>query len=371
VNRLWEGRKVVVAVGTGGVGKTTVSASLAIAAASAGRRTLVMTIDPARRLAHALGVAELGNVERQIPDERLAALGVTLKAPLWVMVPDVKRTFDEMVERSPLSAERRQQIFSNRIYQHFSSALAGSHEYAAIEKLYEVYAGGRYDLIVLDTPPSQQAIDFLDAPNRVLDFLENETLQWLLKPYTRSAGLSLKVFDAGSAFFWRTLGGMAGGDTLRELAEFIISFRTMYDGFRERSRRVRELLASEELGFLLVTTTAPAQQHAMLRFRNELVARGLSVRALIVNRVRPLPVWHAKGEELLERAYELLAAVDADVAERVRRAGQNELQLARSDLRAVRQLALRMAGTPVVELPERPSDVHDLAGLSALIPAFL
>ena len=359
MSRLWDSRKVVVTVGSGGVGKTTVAASLAIAAASAGRRTLVMTIDPARRLAQALGVADVGNVERQIPAERFAALGVTLEAPLWVMMPDVKRTFDEIIERAPLSSERRQQIFSNRIYQHFSSALVGSHEYAAIEKLYEVYQGRHYDLIVLDTPPSQQVVDFLDAPNRVLDFLENETLQWLLKPYA----LSLKVLDAGSAFFWRTLGSMAGGNTLRELAEFIISFRTMYEGFRERSHRVRELLTSDDLAFVLVTTTAPVQRHAMLRFRNELASQGLSVHALVINRVRPMPSWHALGEELV--------AVDVEVAERVCRAAQEELTLARADDQAVRELTQGLGGMPVVELPEQPSDIHDLAGLTALISAFL
>jgi anion-transporting ArsA/GET3 family ATPase len=371
MTRLWEGRKVVVAVGTGGVGKTTASASLAIAAATQGLRTLVMTIDPARRLAHALGVADGGNVEREIQRERLQALGVTLTAPLWVMVPDVKRTFDEIVGRSSLDAERQQQIFSNRIYQHFSSALSGSHEYAAIEKLYEVYQSGRYDLIVLDTPPSQQAVDFLDAPNRILDFLENETLQWLLKPYSLSGALSLKVLDVGSAFFWRTLGGMAGGDTLRELAEFILSFRSMYEGFRQRSRRVRELLASEELAFALVTTTAPAQQHAMLRFRNELMMQNLTVRALIVNRVRPLPTWEATGDALIDRAERLLAPIDIEVAARLGQAAHEELVLARADLRALRELRLKMEGTPVIELPERPSDVHDLAGLSALYGAFL
>ena len=361
----------MVTVGSGGVGKTTVAASLAIAAASAGRRTLVMTIDPARRLAQALGVADVGNVERQIPAERFAALGVTLEAPLWVMMPDVKRTFDEIIERAPLSSERRQQIFSNRIYQHFSSALVGSHEYAAIEKLYEVYQGRHYDLIVLDTPPSQQVVDFLDAPNRVLDFLENETLQWLLKPYALSGGRSFKALDLGSAFFWRTLGSMAGGNTLRELAEFIISFRTMYEGFRERSHRVRELLTSDDLAFVLVTTTAPVQRHAMLRFRNELASQGLSVHALVINRVRPMPSWHALGEELVARACRLLTAVDVEVAERVCRAAQEELTLARADDQAVRELTQGLGGMPVVELPEQPSDIHDLAGLTALISAFL
>ncbi|MBI3180157.1 MAG: AAA family ATPase, partial [Deltaproteobacteria bacterium] len=149
----WDGRKVVVCVGTGGVGKTTTAAALAIAAAAAGRRTLVMTIDPARRLANAMGIAEIGNLEREIPSERLAAYGVQLKAPLFAMMPDVKRTFDDLVRRTAPNPEARDRILNSRIYEYFSTSLVGSHEYAAVEKLYEVYASGAYDLIVLDTPP--------------------------------------------------------------------------------------------------------------------------------------------------------------------------------------------------------------------------
>ncbi|MBI5510650.1 MAG: AAA family ATPase [Deltaproteobacteria bacterium] len=360
-------RKVVVAVGTGGVGKTTVSAALAIAAAASGRRTLVMTIDPARRLAHALGVADHGNVEREIEPERLRAAGIVLQAPLWVMAPDVKRTFDEIVARAPLSEEKRQQVFNNRIYQHFSSALAGSHEYAAVQKLYEVYKSGRYDLIVLDTPPAQNAADFLDAPGRVLDFLENETLQWLLRPYVGN-GLPFKVLDIGSSFFWRTLGGMAGGDTLRELAEFILSFRGMYDGFRERSRQVSELLASDALAFVLVTTTSLMQQRAMWHFKEELRAQGLAVRAVIVNRVRAMPAW---DQQAAGRAGALLSRLDPEVAAEVERAAREEWVLAEADLRAVRELEARLGGVPVTLIHERPTDVHDLFGLANVASTFL
>ncbi|MEL6544494.1 MAG: ArsA-related P-loop ATPase, partial [Myxococcota bacterium] len=154
---LWSDRKVVVAVGTGGVGKTTVSASLALAAAASGKKTLVMTIDPARRLANALGISDSGNTEHELSPEELARHGIEVSEPLWAMMPDVKTTFDRLVERFAPDSQRREAILRNQIYEHFSTALAGSLEYAAVERLYEVYSSGRYDLIVLDTPPSRNA----------------------------------------------------------------------------------------------------------------------------------------------------------------------------------------------------------------------
>src|SRR6185436_8086136 len=156
----------------------------------------------------------------------------------------------------------------------------------AVEKLHEVYTSGRYDLIVLDTPPSGNAVDFLEAPSRIIDFLEQDTVQWLVKPYALAGRFSLKLLDVGSSFISKTVGKLAGADTLRELAEFILGFQGMYEGFRERSRGVKELLASDEVAFTLVTSTQRAQHEAMFRFKDELAAEGLKVRALVVNRVR-------------------------------------------------------------------------------------
>ena len=174
---LWEKRRVIACIGAGGVGKTTTSAAIGLAAARAGRRTLVMTIDPARRLANAMGLPEFGNIEREIPADLIANLGVTLAAPLWAMMPDIKRTFDGLIQQVAADRERQQKIFQNRLYQEFSTALHGTLEFAAVEKLYEVYTDDRYDLIVLDTPPSRSAVDFLEAPGQLTEFLEHESWQ--------------------------------------------------------------------------------------------------------------------------------------------------------------------------------------------------
>ncbi|OGQ79626.1 MAG: hypothetical protein A2289_10330 [Deltaproteobacteria bacterium RIFOXYA12_FULL_58_15] len=367
---VWENRKVVICVGTGGVGKTTAAASLGLAAASQGVRTLVMTIDPARRLANALGITDLGNVEREISAEQLEPFGVNLAAPLWVMMPDVKRTFDQLIERTAPDEESRQRILRNRVYQHFSSALAGSHEYAAVEKLYEVYSAGRYDLIILDTPPSQNAVDFLQAPGRILDFLENETLQWLLKPYVLSGKISLKLLDFGSSMMLRTLGKLAGAETLRELADFVLSLRGTYDGFRQRSHRVRELMRSDEMAFVLVTSTSATQQRAMLQFKRELHAEGLRVNAVVVNRIRrPLPP-ESECRAFRFKAEQALTPMGEGVLRDVLNALDEEKEIATLDQQSIAELAARLADTRLILLPELPLDVHDLSGLARLYPYF-
>lgn len=367
---IWEGRKVVVNVGTGGVGKTTVSAAMAVAAAASGRRTLVMTIDPARRLANALGLPSFGNVEHQIEQDQLDPYGVKLKAPLWAMMPDVKRTFDELVERFAPNDEKKRAILGNRIYQHFSTVLVGSHEYAAVEKLHEVYASGKYDLIILDTPPSNNAIDFLEAPSRIIDFLEQDTIQWLVKPYAAAGRFSLKLLDVGSSFIGKTVGKLAGTETLRELAEFVLGFQGMYEGFKERSRKVRDLLASDEVAFNLVSSTQRAQHDAMFRFKEELAAEGLKVRGLVVNRVRDVPP-DVTAPASIAAVRKALAALPSGATEQAVQALLEEASLAQADHDAVKRLAEHLGHVQTILLPELPSDVHDLASLAALHSRFL
>jgi anion-transporting ArsA/GET3 family ATPase len=357
------GRKVVICAGTGGVGKTTVSASLGIAAAASGLRTLVMTIDPARRLANALGLPDFGNVEHEVSAASLAPYGVTLEAPLFAMMPDVQRTFDELIARHARSESERRAILGNYIYQQFASHLAGALEYAAVEKLYEVHASGRYDLIVLDTPPSQSVLDFLTAPSRIITFLEQDTVQWLIKPYLLAGRLSVKLLDLGSALISRSLRRLAGADTLRAIAEFLVAFHGMFDGFRERSQKVRALLASDEVAFALVGTARANDRAALLRFRATLQGAGLVTRAVILNRTRPLPYAEADAEAVRER---LAASVPPAERERLLAALTEEATLAREDAAAFSALAAELTDTTVLTLPELPLDAHDLESLAVL-----
>ena len=215
----WENRKIIVCAGTGGVGKTTVSASIAVAAAASGLNTIVMTIDPARRLANALGLDDFGNVEREIGPEMLEPYNVELKAPLHVMMLDVKQTFDTMIQNMASSPEARDLILRNKIYQQFSTVLAGALEYAAVEMLYDVYASGRYDLIVLDTPPSQNAIAFLEAPCKRMNFIEQSPTSGFAIGHGR---VWSAYFDVG-IHHSKTLGKMAAAKRSKSCPNSLLS----------------------------------------------------------------------------------------------------------------------------------------------------
>ena len=282
---LWVDRKILISVGPGGVGKTTASASLALAAARQGKKTLVMTVDPSRRLANALGLSDLPNVAHQIPSEQFLDYGIELKAPFSAMIPNVKRIFDDLVQRSGLSMQRQLEIMENPIYQRFSSTLAGSLEYAAIEKLYEVYTSKRYDLIILDTPPAQNVLDFLDAPKRIVDFLSNESIQWLIRPYVKNTQVHGKLLDLGSSLMNKTLGKMAGADTMKALAKFVFGFQGMYEGFAQRSSAVQELLREPQTAFVIITSGQRQQQQSALHFYKDLRNQGFHIAGFIGNRM--------------------------------------------------------------------------------------
>lgn len=320
----WTERRVLVAMGSGGVGKTTTAAALALAAAAAGRRTLVMTIDPARRLADALGLEDLGNVARQLDPDALAAVGLGHAASLHVMMPDVKSTFDGLVRQVAPSSAQAEAILNNPLYGHFSAALAGSHEYAAIEQLYAAYHDGAYDLIVLDTPPAQNAFTFLEAPERVLAFMaagEGGLPSWLQRPGSTAGRVSARLMDLGSNLVFRALSRLAGADILHQLGDLLSTAQGLYAGFRSRCRSVQTLLRAPELGYVLVT--APTAQQAVLvtQLRAALAERGMRAQATVVNRLRPAPP--AAAEQAREAAelatlgaaaQPLLAAVTAEYA---------------------------------------------------------
>jgi anion-transporting ArsA/GET3 family ATPase len=367
-------KKIAVCVGSGGVGKTTVAAAIALDRALAGGKVLVCTIDPARRLANALGLETLGNLESHVPDHKFREAGLAPRGQLFAMMLDVKRTWDDLVARHAPDHARRERIYKNRIYQQLSSALAGSQEYMAMEKLYELATERDYDLVVLDTPPTAHALDFLDAPERVLDFLGNDTARGLLAPAVSAGKLGLKLFQLGGTYVVKTLARFTGAEVLTDLGEFMASFQGMYEGFKDRAAAVRELFGRPEVGFVLVSSAAPRSVDEALFFHERLHAEGMPVAGAVANRVTPelwfegvpLPV---EGE-LADALAGLAAGANGgsfapDLAARLALTLEEHERLARADAREVARLFEGIGGARVT-VPRLETDVHDLAGLAQL-----
>jgi len=360
------GRRIAVCVGSGGVGKTTVAAAIGLARAAGGGKVLVCTIDPARRLANALGLASLGNVESRVPDHAFREAGLKPAGQLFAMMLDVKRTWDDLVARHAPDRARRERIYQNRLYQQLSGALGGSQEFMAMEKLYELATERDYDLVVLDTPPTAHALDFLDAPDRILDFLGNETARALLLPALSAGKLGMRMFQLGGAYVARTLARFTGAEALKDLSEFLQGFHGMYEGFERRAASVRSLLSQPDVGFVLVSSPAPLAVDEALMFHERLHAESMPVAGAVANRVT-VPLWD--GEEALPDAAQLrreLAGRDQDgLADRLALTLAEHQLLARADARQVARFFGAVAA-PGVVIPRLESDVHDLAGLQRL-----
>ncbi len=363
------GRRIAVCVGPGGVGKTTTAAALALARAAEGGRALVCTIDPARRLANALGLTALGNVEARIPAARLRAAGLQVKGELWAMMLDVKRTWDDLVSRNAPDPARRDRILGNRLYQQMSSALAGSQEYMAMEKLHELAMERDYDLIVLDTPPTAHALDFLDAPNRILDFLGNDAARAFLAPALGAGRFGLRLAQRSGAYAARLLARFTGQQALADLGEFLQNFQGMYDGFKTRAAAVRALLGRPEVGFVLVTAPNELAIGEVLAFQERLAVERMPVAGLVVNRLTP-DLW--TDEAPLPAPAELsallpgTAAPDRDRLSTLLAAGLAEHQdLVRGERAALAPVLARVVGACAM-VPRLETDVHDLAGLATL-----
>ena len=371
------GRRIAVCVGAGGVGKTTVAAALALSRALEGGRALVCTIDPARRLANALGLTALGNVEARIPPTRLREEGLSPPGQLFAMMLDVKRTWDDLVARYAPDPARRDRILANRLYQQMSAALAGSQEYMAMEKLYELSADRDYDLLVLDTPPTAHALDFLDAPARILDFLGNEAARTFLAPALGAGRLGLRIAQLSGGYAAKALARFTGQQALSDLGEFLQSFQGMYNGFKERAAAVRALLSRPEVGFVLVTSPSPLAVKEVLAFHERLKAESMPVAGLVVNRLTedlwpfssPLP----NPAELLEplQAAGLLTEEpfpptgEGPLAGRLAATLAEHQALAHGERRVLAPLLERLKG-PCAMVPRLETDVHDLAGLARL-----
>ncbi len=344
---------MLVCVGSGGVGKTTIAATVALRAAVDGKSALVCTIDPARRLANSLGLSELGNAEARISEDQLVAAALPPSAPLFAMMLDMKQTWDEFIERHA-PANRREQILSSRFYRSLSTALAGSQEYIAMEKLWQLRAHRDYGLIVLDTPPTAHALDFLDAPNRVLDFLDNEAARWLLSPALAAGKLGLQLFNLGGSYVFRTISKLTGTETLQELASFMLAIGGMNESFRERARQVRALLAAERTAFVLVVSPNLEGLDEAVHFHTQLQQNHMAVAAVVVNRVQPPP----RPGDRADAVY-----LDPPLREKVEATLREREAAAAQDAESIAQIRLHCEPTPLVQVPRFEVDVHDLAAL--------
>lgn len=373
LEQLLAAKEIVISCGSGGVGKTTTAAAAAVMAASQlGGKVLVLTVDPARRLANALGLERFGNTEIRVPDEAFEAAGITPRGELWAAMLDTKQSWDDLVAQHAPSRKVRDQILANSIYQNISGRFVQSHDYIAMERLFEIHTSGAYDLIVVDTPPTRNAIDFLDAPDRMSDFFSSRLLRWLTV-----SGKS-RVMTMASKPFYTIADRILGSQFLEDIAEFFTLFQTMAPGFVERAEAVKKTLADKRTTFLVVSTLEAAPLHEAEAFIDELERRKLHLGALVLNKVLPAYLRRTAttgvARRLVERAPEAAESVagrgvgDADDVTRVlRTVGESFLNFQVVAKREAEQRA-GLSRTPdvVAAVPYFDADIHDLAGLVAL-----
>jgi anion-transporting ArsA/GET3 family ATPase len=352
--------RILVCCGSGGVGKTTTAAALALRAAERGRRTVVLTIDPARRLAQSMGLSELDNTPRRVS-------GVDESAGGWLdaMMLDMKRTFDEIVltHAEPAKAEA---ILANPFYQALSSSFAGTQEYMAMEKLGQLQATGDYDLVVVDTPPTRSALDFLDAPQRLTTFLDGRMIKILMAPAKAGGKAYLKVVSAGFNVFTGVLTKIIGATVLQDVSQFVAALETMFGGFRERAQATYDLLKAPGTSFVVVAAPERDALREAAYFVERLAQERMPLAGLVVNRVHRSEVPGLTAERSLAAAQALEASGGSPLARAVLRLHADRVQLAARERRLEARFSSAHPGVPVVEVAAQPGDVHDLAGLRAV-----
>ena len=368
------GLEVVICTGSGGVGKTTVSAALGLAmVAELDRRVLVLTVDPARRLATALGLGKMGVEPVTVPPARLRKAGIQPKGELVAAMLDMKSAWDLMVERHAPSRKSAERILANRFYQGISNAFVGSQDWMAMETLFELHNGREYDTVVIDTPPSRNALDFLEAPNRLSDFVGARLLSWLAGP----SRLGWRAVNIAAAPFARMADRLIGAEVLGELAVFVREIQGLYSGVQERAADVYKLLRSPQTGFVVVTTLEPEPFSEAEFFCARLREYRMPLRAVAVNRVLPDALMDPAGVAAATSLFEdrdVATWMSAELGETIRpdatrRLGEAHLILHRLAERQDRQVA-RLAGlgrVPVVRLPLAEREVVDIEGLAQLV----
>ncbi len=372
-------KEIVVACGPGGVGKTTTAAAAAVmAAVRHGSKVLVLTVDPAKRLADALGLDGIGNTEHRVPDEAFRSAGIKPRGQLWAAMLDTKESWDALIRLHAPDRQTRDEILANPLYQNISGRFVQSHDYIAMERLYEIHSESDYDLIVVDTPPTRNALDFLDAPQRMADFFSSRLLRWLIVPY-RS-----RLVNVATRPFYQVADRILGTEFLADISEFFILFQSMYEGFVERSESVGRLISDRRTTFMVVSTLEAVPLREAEYFAEQLTARRLHLGAIVLNKVLPEylrdPGGAAVAEAIKDRAVPLaaglapgLAEVDAtlgdpdQIARVLGEVADSYLNFQVVALREMEERAmLSVVPDVLVTVPFFDTDLYDLAGLMRL-----
>jgi anion-transporting ArsA/GET3 family ATPase len=374
IEQLAAAKEILISTGSGGVGKTTTAAALAAeAAVHLGGKVLVVTVDPAKRLANALGLQQFGNTETRVPNEAFAKAGVTPRGELWAAMLDTKQSWDDLIRAHAPNTATRDAILANPLYQNITGKFVQSHDYVAMERLYEIYNAGRYDLIVVDTPPTRNAVDFLDAPERMADFFSSRLLRWLIAPY-RS-----KMVSFASKPFYSVADRILGTQFLQDVAEFFILFQSMYDGFVERAKAVQKLIESPATSFIVVSTLEAAPAREAEYFLRLLKERQLSVGALVLNKALPDYFLDRGAAEIAKSLASTPGEVAAHLAPQLGAASEEEQQILERVLgeigrsfgnyqvvakrEAEQRLELSRIPATVARVPYFADDICDLSGL--------
>jgi anion-transporting ArsA/GET3 family ATPase len=349
-------RSIIVCCGSGGVGKTTTAAALALRAAERGRRVVVVTIDPARRLAQSLGLTELDNTPRAVPGAGAGG------GELHAMMLDMKRTFDEIV-LAHAEPVRAQQILENPFYVMLSSSLAGTQEYMAMEKLAQLHATGEWDLVVVDTPPTRSALDFLDAPDNMTRFLDGRFLRLMMAPAKVGGRAFSKVMNVGVGAFSSVLTRITGTELLAELRDFFTAFETMFGGFRARAQLTRDLLKAPTTAFVVVAAPDPAALREAAYFVERLDEEAMPLAGVVVNRVHRSAAPHLTAERSLAAAEAVEEHEGDPLVAGVLRLHADRMAISATERRTVDSFTSARPRIPVVEVEAMAADVHDLEGL--------
>ncbi len=376
---LLETRRVVLCAGCGGVGKTTTTASLGLAAAMRGKRVLCLTIDPARRLAQSLGIEAMTTEAQRIAPTVFERAGLHVPGSLTVMMLDTKSTFDSLIRSLAPTAEERDRILGNVLYRYISTSLAGTQEYMAMEKLYAVKGDPAYDLILLDTPPTTNALDFLDAPERLVGAIDSPAMRWFVQAFEKSGSFSLRLLARGASLVLRGIGKLTGSGFLEQVAEFVKEMNALFGGWKRRADEVASALRGPDVAYVLVTSPDPLSVREVLAFAERLRQQGMPRDAFVVNRVHPTyadashplasetAVSDALSEHAASHARPLSPADTASFGARVHHALLDEARLGQRDRGHLSALSGDLAkGALRAEVPAFAHDVHDVAALAQI-----